>query len=64
MAVNINQLREDATEAVLALMLKQFEDADADSMRTFAATIAEAAVTAAQHLVDRAETELSGEGIR
>ncbi len=64
MAVNIEELREDTTDAVLALMLAQFEDADADSMRTFAATIAEAAVAAVRHVVNRAETGISGEPIQ
>ncbi len=64
MAVNIEELREDATDAVLALMLAQFEDADRDAMRIFAATIAEAAVAAVQHVVNRAETGISGESIQ
>ena len=63
MSVNINVLREEATEAILIRMLEQFEDADADAMREFAGTIAEAAVAAVQHIVARAQTELSGEGI-
>ena len=64
MSVNITELREDATNAILNRMLEQFEDADADAMREFAGTIAEAAVAAVQHIVDRAQTELNGEGIQ
>jgi hypothetical protein len=63
MSVNIEILREGATDTVLALMLAQFEDADEEAMRQFAATIAEAAVAAVQHMIARAKTELSGEGL-
>jgi len=64
MAVNIEELRLEATEAVLALMTAQFENADADAMRQFAATIAEAAVAAVEHIVNRAQTEISNEKIK
>ena len=64
MSVNIDELRRDATDAVLTRMLQQFEEADADAMREFAATIAEAAAAAVQHILDHARTEHGRERIR
>lgn len=64
MAININTVRNEATNAVLAALTSMYENADADSMRGFAEAIAEAAVVAVQNVIDHAQTELSGESIR
>jgi uncharacterized membrane protein len=64
MAMNVSQVREEATNAVLTALTDLYEEADADSMRGFAEAIAEAAVVAVQHVIDRAETEVSRESIR
>ncbi len=64
MAVNIEELRETATNAVLEMMAEKYANADVGAMRDFAAIIAQAAVTAVEHVIARAQTELSGEGIQ
>jgi len=63
MAININTVETEATEAVLEALTEMYEDADTDSMRSFAEAIAKAAVVAVQNVVDHGETEVSGEGI-
>lgn len=66
MAMNISTVRSAAAEAVLAALTELYKDteADPDGMRGFAEAVAEAAVTAVQHVIDMAETEVSGEHIR
>ena len=64
MAMNINNVRTTATAAVLDALTELYENSDADSMRDFAEAIAEAAVVAVQHVIDRAEVEVTGESIR
>ncbi|MBI3188489.1 MAG: hypothetical protein HYZ31_11580 [Gammaproteobacteria bacterium] len=64
MAININTVKTEATDAVLKALTAMYKDADAESMRSFAEAIAEAAVVAVQNVIDHAETEMSGESIR
>lgn len=63
MAININTVRNEATNAVLVALTSMYESADADSMRGFAEAIAEAAVVAVQHVIDHGEMDVSGDGI-
>ena len=65
MAINVTQVESDATQAVLDALLELYksQEVDADSMRGFAEAVAQAAVTAVQHVIDSAETEVSGESI-
>jgi hypothetical protein len=64
MAVNINTVRSEATNAVLAALSRMYDNADTESMRGFAEAIAEAAVVAVQNVLDHAELEASGNGLR
>jgi uncharacterized protein YjcR len=64
MAMDINQVRNDATLVIADALSKLYESADKDAMTDFAKVIAEAAVVAVQHVMDRAETEGSHESIR
>jgi len=64
MAIDINTVKTEATTAVLDALTAMYEEADEDSMKTFAEAIAQAAVVAVQNVIDHAEIEASGEGIR
>jgi len=64
MAINIETVRIEATNAVLDALTNMYKDADNESMRGFAEAIAEAAVVAVQNVIDHAQTEVSGESIR
>lgn len=64
MAINPTDAKDAATEAVLAELLKVYENTKAEDVRPFARAVAEAARVAVTHIADRAETELSGESIR
>jgi hypothetical protein len=64
MAININTVKTEATNAVLDALTAMYENADADAMKDFAEAIAEAAVVAVQNVIDHGETEVSGESIR
>jgi len=64
MAINIETVRTEATQAVLSALTAMYEDANEESMRSFAEAIAEAAVVAVQNVIDHAETEVSGESVR
>jgi len=64
MAININTVKTEATNAVLDALTAMYEDADTESMQSFAEAIAEAAVVAVQNVIDHGETEVSGESIR
>ena len=55
MAVNIEELRETTITAVLEMMTAQYENADVDAMRDFAAIVAQAAVSAVEHIVAQAQ---------
>jgi hypothetical protein len=65
MAMSIDLVREEATTAVQAALAELYKDLDPDqgAMQGFAAAVAEAAVVAVRHVLDRAETETSGERI-
>jgi hypothetical protein len=63
MAININTVKTEATEAVLNALLELYQDADRDSMTGFAEAIAEAAVVAVQNVIDHGEIDAVGEGI-
>lgn len=63
MAIDVDQLRLEATNAVLSALTDLYENSDSDAMKDFAEVIAEAAVATAQHVLNQAQTELSGEGI-
>ena len=64
MAINITTVKTEATDAVLVALTEMYKDADAESMRSFAEAIAEAAVVAVQNVIDHAVTEVSSESIR
>jgi len=64
MAIDVEVVKTQATEAVLDALTSMYKDADKDSMRDFAAAIAQAAVVAVQNVIDHGETVVSGEGIR
>ena len=64
MAININTVKTEAANAVLAELTAMYSNADADGMKDFANAIAQAAVVAVQNVIDHAETELSGDSIR
>lgn len=64
MAISIPAVRSEATQAVLEALSAMYENGDPESMRGFAEAIAEAAVVAVQNMIDHAETEVSGEGLR
>ncbi len=64
MAVNINTVRNEATEAVLAAMLAMYDKSDPDAMRGMAEAIAEAAVVAVQNVLDHAELDALGQGLQ
>jgi hypothetical protein len=64
MAVNIEELRETTITAVLEMMTAQYENADVDAMRDFAAIVAQAAVSAVEHIVAQAQTAVSGESLK
>lgn len=63
MAMNVNEVKTVATEAVLDELVKLYENADRDGMQDFAEAIAQAAVTAVQHVIDNAEIADSGAGL-
>lgn len=64
MAININTVKTEATNAVLDALTDMYKDADRESMTSFAEAIAEAAVVAVQNVIDHAETDVTGESIR
>lgn len=64
MPMNLSIVKTAATEAVVEELAKLYENSDKEGMQDFANAIAEAAVVAVQHVIDFAETELSGESIR
>ena len=45
---------------MLEALTEMYKDADSESMKAFA----EAAVVAAQNVIDHGETEISGEGLK
>ena len=51
MAINVNTVKIEATNAVLEALASMYEETDKDSMRGFAEAIAEAAVVAVQMLL-------------
>ena len=63
MAININTVKTEATNAVLEALTEMYKDADADSMRGFAEAIAQAAVVAVQNVLDHGEIDVSGDGL-
>lgn len=70
MAINISQLHNEATDAVATALTELYKSddpditgPDPDSMRGFAEAIASIAVATAEHIITRAETVQSGEGI-
>jgi hypothetical protein len=64
MAIDIDTVRQQATLAVQEALAKLYSNADSDAMKGFAEAIAEAAVVAVQNVIDHAEVEQSGGGIR
>lgn len=64
MAIDINVVRQEATAAVQLALARLYENADSEAMRGFAEAIAEAAVVAVQNVIDHAEIESGGGGIR
>ncbi len=65
MAISITSLRSEASAAVLSALTELYKETspDPDAMRGFAEALAEIAVATAEHLIDRAETAVSGENI-
>jgi hypothetical protein len=64
MPVDLNQLRETTTLAVIEVLKAQYENGDPEGMRPFASAIAQAAVSAVEHVVLNAEIVGSGERIQ
>lgn len=63
MAMNIAQVKTSATEAVLNELTKMYKNSDKEGMRQFAEAIAEAAVVAVQHVIDKGEVRTTGQQI-
>jgi hypothetical protein len=63
MAIDTDEAFEAASAAVLAALLKVYDNAAAEDVRPFAEAVAEAARVAVAHLRDNARTDVSGEGL-
>lgn len=63
MAINPESAADAATEAVLAELLKVYQNTKAEDVRPFARAVAEAARVAVTHIADHAVTETTGDGI-
>ena len=65
MPISTSQLHTEATDAVITALTELYKDTspDPEAMKGFAEAMAQIAVATAEHIVARAETELSGEGI-
>lgn len=64
MAINVDTVKSEATNAVLDALMALYANADREAMEGFAEAIAEAAVVAVQNVIDHAQTEETGESIR